>query len=503
MREERSMTEEFIEQYVTTPQNDLQQIHQVSREYESEPARGVAHGLQKDAIQNGVGARIPHSSEPTSYKDWAFTFRLFKIGDTYALSFWDSGTTGLTGEILAKDDISKWSAEGRLTADQKLSRFLTRFDSGGNVGPGSFGRGKLIFQAASKSYAIVCDSLRYDDKKYVAFERKLEHNQLIQTAIPHQADAAKGFIQRICRGTLRPLEGPGTRITVLDLKEEVVEAFKNSFRDDRPEIANDYSSSFMKMIEETWWEIISKFRVKISLEFEGRTKQVQINEPLKSLANARDRENGWRVYRRSNMEVIVQNKTYKIKELVIALSPNPLNEDLRGIWIQRKRMKVGLVKNIFPHPTVSKKILGYVILDRDLEDEVEKSEGTTHYSFNFRHSAPSQIRQFVETNLQKFQEELGIRTFGDSKMAKQNMLEAMKEINEMSRKLGLISPYDVGTEFKVEISIESFALPHAGSKRIDFGDSIGPILYKVTNHTRNPEKLELVVNAVQKDTQKP
>ena len=74
---ERSMTEEFIEQYVTTPQNDLQQIHQVSREYESEPARGVAHGLQKDAIQNGVGARIPHSSEPTSYKDWAFTFRLF------------------------------------------------------------------------------------------------------------------------------------------------------------------------------------------------------------------------------------------------------------------------------------------------------------------------------------------------------------------------------------------------------------------------------------------
>lgn len=32
-------------------------LEQVRRDYETPPAKGVAHGLQKDAIQNGWGAR--------------------------------------------------------------------------------------------------------------------------------------------------------------------------------------------------------------------------------------------------------------------------------------------------------------------------------------------------------------------------------------------------------------------------------------------------------------
>ena len=39
-------------EYVTMPQNDMAQIEQVGREYNSEPARGIPHGVQKDAIQN-------------------------------------------------------------------------------------------------------------------------------------------------------------------------------------------------------------------------------------------------------------------------------------------------------------------------------------------------------------------------------------------------------------------------------------------------------------------
>ena len=65
-----------------------------------------------------------------------------------ALCFWDEGTHGLTGEILSSKEINIRSAKGMLgssNADQRLSRFLTRFESGGNDGPGCFGRGKLIF----------------------------------------------------------------------------------------------------------------------------------------------------------------------------------------------------------------------------------------------------------------------------------------------------------------------------------------------------------------------
>ncbi len=486
------------EEYVNTPQNDLRQIEQIAREYESEPAKGIAHGLQKDAIQNGVGARIS-GNEPNSYKTWAFRFELIKVSGKPALSFTDEGTKGLTGDILTVPQIDKLSSEGKLTPDQNLSRFLTRFDSGGNIGPGSFGRGKLIFQAASKSSAILCDSLRSDDSKYIAFERKLEGNRLIQNAIPHQGEEAKQFLNRISGGVLTPLDKPGTRITVLDLKDEVVDAIKNSFREDSPKLMNDYSSSFIKMIEESWWEIIHKFDAKIFVEWDEKIKQVNLAEPLKSIVVAQDNENRWRVYKQNNISVVVQNTTYKIKELRLVLSPDPLDEEMRGFWIQRKRMKVGDIKGIIPHHTVFKKMCGYVILDSELESEIEKSEGTTHYSFNFKHSAPSQIRGVVNAHLQKFQEQLGIRTTSDAGRAQQDMIDAMKEINEVARKLGLISEFFSGVTTKdIEITIKKFQLPNSPSKRIDFGDSVGPIVYQMKNNSAKLLQIEFFLTAEQK-----
>ena len=67
------------DEYVIMPQNDFQQIEQIVREYESEPAKGLTHGIQKDAIQNGIGARLQGRSEPNSYRDWMFVFELLKI----------------------------------------------------------------------------------------------------------------------------------------------------------------------------------------------------------------------------------------------------------------------------------------------------------------------------------------------------------------------------------------------------------------------------------------
>ena len=71
------------EGYIAMPQNDKQQIEQIAREYESEPAKGLAHGIQKDAIQNAVGARLP-GREPNSYRQWQFTFELLKVNGKYA-----------------------------------------------------------------------------------------------------------------------------------------------------------------------------------------------------------------------------------------------------------------------------------------------------------------------------------------------------------------------------------------------------------------------------------
>ena len=324
-------------QYVSMPQNDLHQIEQVVREYEGS-GKGLAHGLQKDAIQNGFGARLIEN-ESRACKTWKFTFELLEINGEYALTFWDEGTTGLTGDILSVEEIEQMSAEGKLTPKQNLSRFLTRFESGGNLGAGSFGRGKLIFQGASKTASIICDSLRDTDKQYIAFDRKIVGTKLVQQRVPFQGDEAKEFIKKAANSALMPLTAKGTRITILDLKDEITDAVKKSFN---PAADSDYANDFIKMIEETWWEII-KFGAKIYVKHRENTKLVELTEPLKSIADCRDNQNGCRVYSKELIPVVIGNETYRIKELKYVVAPNPIDEDLREIWIQRKRMKIGKI----------------------------------------------------------------------------------------------------------------------------------------------------------------
>ncbi len=419
--------------YVTMPQNDLHQIEQIAREYESEPSKGIAHGLQKDAIQNGAGARIG-KHEPKAYEHWKFHFELHKIKGQNALSFWDEGTLGLTGDILSVEEIEKLSQEGKLTSDQNLSRFLSRFESGGNLGAGSFGRGKLIFQSASKSSWIICDSLRSSDKKYIAFDRKIIGTQLKQQREPYVDDEAVKFLKDTTGGALSPLKVYGTRITILDLKDEVTEAFKKSFKDD-----GTYSDSFVKMIEETWWEIIEKFDAKIILKFGKETKHVKLHQPLLSIAKAGDKEKNWRIYDRKNIEVVVGTEIYKIKELKFAVAPDPLDEDIRDIWIQRKRMKVGsIMKGVDVHQKIKKQLCGYVILDHDLEELVLLSEGTTHYSFKQGGKGVKQIRETVKHELNKFQKRTGLKLLCERKSVSDVMSEILMELNASADKLGFI-----------------------------------------------------------------
>ena len=87
-------------------------------------------------------------------------FELIKINGGEALVFWDEGTMGLTGDILSADEITRRFAEGSLGPEQRLGRFLARFVSGDNLGAGTFGRGKLVFHAASQTTSILIDSLR-------------------------------------------------------------------------------------------------------------------------------------------------------------------------------------------------------------------------------------------------------------------------------------------------------------------------------------------------------
>lgn len=485
-----------INDYVQTPQNDLQQLKQIVSEYSSEPAKGLAHGIQKDAIQNGTGARLIEN-EKKGYKNWKFTFELIKINKDYALSFWDEGTTGLIGDILSNEEIQQWSAEGKLTSDQKLGRFLSRFDSGGGIGAGCFGRGKLIFQAGSKNYEILCDSIRESDGKYIAFDRLINRNNLlVQRRRPFEDDEAKNFVKEKTRGVLKSLDKPGTRITILNLRDEIVSAYKASFKKNIKE--NDWDV-FNKMISETWWEII-KFDAKIYLKLDGIIIKVSLYEPLKSIVDSLNQVNNWKVHKRNDIPVFIKGERYKIKKLKFALSPENMYEDFHDFWIQRRRMKIGSVKkNIIPHHQIQKKIAAYVVLDSALEDIIIDSEGLTHYGFNLGGRGIRQIREVLRTELVKFEQKLGLQQTNSHRSVHIDMVNAMSEINKLAKDLGLLTEMGEGSRIKdIEILIKSFELPNKGSKRIEDNQDIGPVELEIQNNFKENKKIRLFVFAFQK-----
>ncbi len=481
--------------YVTMFQNDTEQISQVLREYEQE--KGLAHGVQKDAIQNGFGARKRNSAAKACQGEWAFHFELKNINNKPALVFWDEGTTGLTGDILSSEEIEERSASETLGPDQKLGRFLSRFQSGENTGPGSFGRGKLIFQAASQQHSILIDSLR-DDSRYIALDRKLIKNQLKQPAIPYVDEEAQKFITEKTGGSLNPLQSHGTRITVLDVNEEIIDAINMSFESPA---RRDNSASFFYMIAETWWEII-QMGAKIYVKNDANEIQVTLEGILRDILEAKNEVSGHRVFVRKNIPVTVNSSTHQIKELKLILSPQNIDEELREIWVQRKRMKIGGVdRRINKHHKIQKRLSGYLRLDSKLETLFEQAEGTTHYGFDMRRTALQQVKDIVGSKVEEFQRELGYREENTKGRLQNELNAALKEINSMAGDLGLPTEFGRGKKKKeVSISIMELILPDINTTRIELNDYIGPIKYRIKNQGSSPANGQLILTCEQGNT---
>lgn len=482
--------------YVPMPQNDLAQIEQVAREYSSVPAKGLAHGVQKDAIQNAFGARAK-IREVEACKDWAVTFELKQINGKESLVFYDEGTVGLIGEILTPDEIQDRMAVGELGPDERLGRFLARFATGQNVGPGIFGRGKLVFQAASENTSILIDSIREDDGLYIALDRHIRRGQLVQPRKPYTGDAAKDFVSQRTGGVLAPLANPGTRVTIFDLKPEVTEAFRHSFSSQE----YLYKASFAYMIEETWWEIIHQFGAKIFLRNgDGEQICVEVHNPLLAILDSKDGEDGIRVHTKPNVPINVGGSQYRMKDIKLVVMPSALEEELRDIWVQRKRMKIGsIIRGLDPHARIAKRLCGYVILEPSLEDLVENAEGLTHYGFDLRANGIRQIRECVRGELREFERKLGLVSTGDDEESTRRLLDSVKDINELATELGLVTQQSIGVkQTDVDILLKEIVLSEKDTLRVEIGDEVGPVVYKVLNRLTTPIIGTFRVNATQR-----
>jgi len=436
-------------------------LNQVKRDYETPPAMGIAHGLQKDAIQNGWGARKHDKGS-----GWSFAFRLIEKPDgSYLLTMTDHGTTGLIGRIF---DQNCMKLPENIPQNEKLARFESMFDSGGGIGPGLFGRGKLLFNCASNQKRIIYDSLTLKGKYRLGY-RRIIGRDFEQYRRILEDDIAK---QKLAELTgLQPLDRCGTRIIIVNPIGEVVDAI--------------HDGTFLKAIEETWWEIIKKYNASITVTDEnGYTSVAKIPHEFYTLP--KNKENGWRPYYRKNIEVQIHGRVYRIKHLHLLVPPagHTLRSELRGVWVHRRGMKVGMLQLSEIPDQIRDRFFGYVQLNPGFEELISEAENVTHYGFASRRDpAYRELRRTTQQQLDLFMKKLGFRSTQkeENERSKRILNEAKAELDSILNSLG-VPGFGSGIVKTSDLSISVIGLNFpGGSNYVSFGDVISGFKYKLKN----------------------
>ena len=474
--------------------NSRVQLEQFIQGYDDN-GYGLVHGLQKDAIQNSIGAAISRKR----LKNWSVTFRRVQIDGVDALSIQDEGTTGLIGDILNQDDIVRKQNAGELDERQALARFMSSGNTGGNHGPGAFGRGKQIYQALSQDHSVIVDSLR-EDESYVAFKRFMNGSvEKITDAL--EDDRAIEFIHEESSGSLHRLESVGTRVTILNVKPGsddepgFWEVFRNSFDNiDDPK----YNKRLDSMIQDTWWEILGKSDGKIFLEDSGQKKQVSLNEDMRyRMIDPHDKAYEW-----DKVEFPVNGQLFRIKKLrlyVLANNEDENPEVFRGIFAHRKRMCIGrLNAGDRIDKSVRKRFGGYVRFESAAEDQIKAAENLEHYKIAQNKQFFRELNDVLRTKVDEFQSRLGIvkRNRQPSDRLLQN---ALQDLNEIAGNMGLIQGTAPNNESR-HLSINQLAV-HTPSEtsRIDYNTEIGPVEFVIQNRHSEQCEAELLVTHEQNE----
>jgi len=466
------------EMLTSAPTNWTNLLEQVKRDYETPPAMGMAHGLQKDAIQNGWGARLKD-------RGWSLSFSLLRGNDgTLYLAMTDSGTTGLSGKVFdyAKDLPPNFPPE------ERLARFECMFDSGGGIGPGLFGRGKLLFNAASRDQKIFYDSLTADGH-YRLGKRHIQGRQCNQLKQVYEGDEAKRHLREWAENLLKPLERPGTRITIVNPLAEVVNAIADG--------------AFLKSIEETWWEIILKYDAVITVAGEdGTVAQARVPEGFNGLI--KKNAGGWRVYYRPNLAVQVGEEEFRIKHLHLLLPPSGhvLGPDLRGVAVHRRGMKICALQLTGIPDEIEDRFFGYVQVVPEFEETLADAESTTHYGFAHRHNpAYRNLKQVVQGHLDLFMQELGYKKVaGDpDEKAKRLMEEARQDLDSILSGMGVPGfGTGKGTEPGVSVSLKDLKFPH-DTNYVKIGEEIRGFWYELRNDSGRPLVVRIQVWTHERD----
>lgn len=470
--------EEETRDTVINWENQLRQIRDSYLEH-----RGVAHGVQKDAIQNGWDARLNQKGT-----GWKYGFHLTEGKEHTYLVMQDSGTTGLTGRVLDPDEYLE-----KLPKEERWGRFesLAFTKEEGSEALGSRGQGKFIFVVASKENIILYDTLR-DDGSYRLGARTVKKTQ---SPVVHW-DGAEGRqkLQNITRGAIPGLDEVGTRVIIVDPIEELKDALE--------------SGEFLRNIEETWWEIIMKYDASIGVRIGPDLEMASMPKGFDLVEEDTENVRYWTV------EHTTIEGSIDLKKLhIVHKDPEEVPDDVRGIAIQRGGMKIDTVEPKYLPEYMARGMYGYVTVDEDAELELKRAENPEHYGFNYQYKVPRAIRNFVRDEAQRFaSEKLGWnRDERAIQRQRQRNAErkALSQINQVTKDFDFSSPTPgpgpggkegtggtgsgIGGEKTnmLRVQMPDIKLPNPGYRRVNHGETVQNISAGIINETEESANVQL------------
>jgi len=443
-------------------ENDLMAILEGYEQVLQQSPNWLAEAFQKDIIQNSWDARVNRKG-----KEWSCILTYLPSSETHPnlIVVSDTGTYGLTGRI-PKSKEEEVEILQQQDKNDRLAFFLSsNWSNKPEEALGTRGRGKMLFIGASKEKTIYFESLRLDDQEYVFGKIFLNKNTKEIENEFYLGDEANRKRREIFYSILGNFYAPGTRIFIIQPEESLIRSFLNG--------------DMEALIQKTWWEILHKYNVNITVE--AGNKKVKIEPSSWLPVNKVEKEY---VYDSGLVEL---DEGLRIKNISLAyLGDKDLPEAYRGIAIQRGGMTIQriAVKDIIDD-AIGEKIYGVVEMDQNLEKELlrRRDEGPEHCSIHWSRVLPRKIKKALRNQILDFIRKFNLTEREEKHIGrahKQAGKEAEKELNDLARKLGLLGE-GIGMkrktvrkrlpDEKIRLSIADFKTP-SSTGRVNFGQSV-------------------------------
>lgn len=452
-------------QMAPIPQNYKKQVEWVFKAYE-DAGVNLPNGFQKDDIQNHQGAR-----KSNKWSGWNSDISIKKTKKGIFLICEDYGTVGLTGENMSTSEINAVAVrDENLDADQRLARFTSMNNSGGNkTGGGLYGVGKVVYSVASADYIYYFDSLR-EDGLYVANENK--KGQVYDKAF--EGKEAKEFIKN--ETGLEPKYTVGTRVIIQNPKQEIIDAIE--------------SGEMEKYIQESWWLIINRLPEGAHISLNGSA--ISVPDDIMSTEQK---------YELPGAEVYKPG--YRVKNFGFYLFKNGDNK-WHGISYYRKGMKIGEIELKDIPEKVRDKFWGYIEVDEEWEEELAKIEDAVHFGVskskkltsayqNLKNFCAERVRQLlVEWGYIKDQE-------NEDKKLREELSQIAEEIQDLFENLGFEDLGKGPQKADFDVRWNNIVYPTQNSLTVTTGEKIGFSVRIKSSYLTN-KKFEYTIKVIDQTT---